>query len=284
MVRRMICYLGDDDLSGAAGYLAAVLGHAGVEYHHIPSRCRAPGDITERGYRAYILSDYPAAGFSAMQLARLTEAVAQGAGLLMIGGWESFFGRTGEYRGTPLEKALPVYLAQDDDRVQCPQGCVLRKIRRHPILDGLPWESPPVVVGYNRLAAKPQTRTLLVGVRLRIEDSVHELRFAEAEVVPMLVVGNHGRGRTAALAYDVAPHWVGGMVDWGRGRIVQHLPDGGFIEMGPAYAEFLYRIVAWTAGYADWPDWYDDDLVTASPTESAKKEEAAIGRNSPQPL
>ncbi len=39
-----------------------------------------------------------------------------------------------------------------------------------------------------------------------------------------LVVGQHGRGRTAALATDVAPHWVGGLVDWGdRAR----RPGGG---------------------------------------------------------
>lgn len=263
----MICYLGDDDLSGAAGYLAAVLAHARLEYEHVPSRCKVPDDLVTRGFRAYILSDYPAAGFSLVQLARLADAVAQGAGLLMIGGWESYFGRTGEYRGTPLEKVLPVYLAQYDDRVNCPQGCVLRQIRRHPVVDGLPWDSPPVVAGFNRLAAKPEARTLLVGARLRIMDKVHELEFSEVEVAPILVVGKYGQGRTAALACDVAPHWVGGMVDWGQGRIVQHLPDGGFVEMGPAYAEFLYRLVAWTSGSGDGPDWYDDDLVTAARTE-----------------
>ncbi len=260
----MICYLGDDDLSGAAGYLAAVLGHARLEYQHIPSRRKLPNDLLTRGFRAYILSDYPASGFSSVQLAQLADAVAQGAGLLMIGGWESFFGRTGEYRGTPLEKVLPVYLAQYDDRVNCPQGCVLRQVRRHPVVDGLPWESPPVVAGFNRLAAKPEARTLLVGARLRIMDRVHELEFSEVEVAPMLVVGKYGQGRTAALACDVAPHWVGGMVDWGQGRVVQHLPDGGFVEMGPAYAEFLFRLVAWTAGSGDGPDWYEDDVITAA--------------------
>ncbi|NMC19652.1 MAG: hypothetical protein GYA33_04465 [Thermogutta sp.] len=280
----MICYLGDDDLNGAAGYLAAVLGHARLEYHHIPSRRKAPDDLAARGFRAYILSDYPAAGFSSLQLTRLAEAAAQGAGLLMIGGWESFFGRTGEYRGTPLEQVLPVYLTQYDDRVNCPQGCVLRQIRRHPILDGLPWELPPVVAGYNRLAAKPEARTLLVGTRLRIEDKVRELEFSEVEVAPVLVVGKYGQGRTAALACDVAPHWVGGMVDWGQGRIVQHLPHGGFVEMGPAYAEFLYRLVAWIAGCADWPDWYDDDVVTVGRTDSADADAADTGTESARSL
>lgn len=275
----MICYLGDDELSGAAGYLAAVLGHARMVYQHVPSRRKVPDDLTARGFRAYILSDYPAAGFSLVQLTQLAEAVAQGAGLLMIGCWESYFGRTGEYRGTPLEKILPVYLAQYDDRVNCPQGCVLRQVRRHPIVDGLPWKLPPVIAGFNRLAAKPEARTLLVGARLRVVDEVHELEFSEVEVAPMLVVGKYGQGRTAALACDIAPHWVGGMVDWGQGRVVQHLPDGGFVEMGPAYAEFLHRLVAWTAGSSDWPDWYEDDLVTVARKEPDNKVADETGRS-----
>ncbi len=259
----MICYLGDDDLNGAAGYLAAVLGHAGVRFHHIPSRRKVPGDLAFGSFQAFVLSDYPASGFSTRQLAELAGAVSAGAGLAMIGGWESFYGRTGEYRGTVLEKVLPVYLSHHDDRVNCPQGCVIRQVRRHPILDGLSWQFPPVVAGFNRLTAKPEARTLAVGLRLRIEDRVRDLRFSEAEVAPMLIVGRYDQGRTAALACDVAPHWVGGMVDWGQGRIVQHLPDGGFVEFGPAYAEFLYRLMVWVSRGTDWADWYQDDILTA---------------------
>jgi len=59
------------------------------------------------------------------------------------------------------------------------------------------------------------------------------------------VVGAWGQGRTAALATDVAPHWVGGMVDWGDRRIVQDLP-GGFVEIGNWYAEFFRNLLVWT--------------------------------------
>ena len=70
-----------------------------------------------------------------------------------------------------------------------------------------------------------------------------------AEQVPMLVVGKHGRGRTAAFASDVAPHWVGGFVDWGVERVTESIGDGG-IEVGADYAAFWRNLVRWTAQMA----------------------------------
>ena len=63
---------------------------------------------------------------------------------------------------------------------------------------------------------------------------------------PLLIVGRHGAGRTAALATDVAPHWVGGWVDWGDRRIVQAV-GGGSIEIGNWYARFFRNLVAWAS-------------------------------------
>jgi hypothetical protein len=60
-----------------------------------------------------------------------------------------------------------------------------------------------------------------------------------------LIVGRYGAGRTAALATDVAPHWVGGFVDWGDRRIAQAV-GGGMIEVGNWYARFFHNLVAWT--------------------------------------
>jgi uncharacterized membrane protein len=61
-----------------------------------------------------------------------------------------------------------------------------------------------------------------------------------------LVLGRYGRGRTVTLATDVAPHWVGGLVDWGDRRVVQGVADG-FIEVGNWYARFFRNLVAWAA-------------------------------------
>jgi len=60
-----------------------------------------------------------------------------------------------------------------------------------------------------------------------------------------LVVGEFGRGRTAALATDVAPHWCGGLVDWGDRRLVRQV-GGGRIEVGNWYAELFRNLLVWT--------------------------------------
>jgi uncharacterized membrane protein len=72
-----------------------------------------------------------------------------------------------------------------------------------------------------------------------------DFTFSPGAESPLLVVGEHGRGRTAALATDVAPHWVGGLVDWGDQRVVQQV-GAGFIDVGNWYARFFRNLLVWT--------------------------------------
>ncbi|MGQ9505611.1 MAG: glutamine amidotransferase [Thermogutta sp.] len=260
-MKQRICYLGDDDLSAAAAYLAGVMGFAGLPYDHIPSRQRAKSEILDHPYSLYILSDYPSAGFSGDQMHRLAENVAGGSGLLMIGGWESYFGRVGEYANRPIADVLPVYLASSDDRVNCPQGCYVRRVCRHPVTEGLPWQAPPVIAGFNRITPKPESKILLVGDCVWVTDDGKGLQFSSVDEVPLLVVGKHGQGRVAALAFDVAPHWIGGMVDWGTRRIVQQIPVGGFVEIGDNYAQFFRQLIVWTGQFEDLPESYPEEIT-----------------------
>lgn len=70
-----------------------------------------------------------------------------------------------------------------------------------------------------------------------------------SERFPLLVVGNYGKGNIAALATDVAPHWIGGWVDWGEERIKQQTTGDSFIEAGAGYVKFFAQLVRWcTAG------------------------------------
>jgi uncharacterized membrane protein len=70
-------------------------------------------------------------------------------------------------------------------------------------------------------------------------------RFVPGKRSPLLVLGQYGNGRTAALATDVAPHWVGGLVDWGDWRVVQDV-EGSFIDVGNWYARFFRNLLVWT--------------------------------------
>jgi uncharacterized membrane protein len=148
-----------------------------------------------------------------------------------------------------------VEMARSDDRVNCPQPCLAElaapaeKSVAHPILAGLPWERPPGVGGFNRVSPKAAATTLLVARQFVVKSGAPgQFDFALVASAALLVVGAFGRGRTAAFASDVAPHWVGGLVDWGDGRIAARAPGGEAIEVGSAYAAFFTQMVRWTMG------------------------------------
>jgi uncharacterized membrane protein len=210
----------------------------------------------------YIISDYPVKNLTAADFRRIVRDVERGSGLVMIGRWASFHGAAGEYHESPLAELLPVRMQASDDRVNAPQPCLLEKRSDHPILDGLPLEHPPGVGGYNLVRPKAGADVLLaarhIAVEVRRSNDVEDLgrddrfanqfTFSPGEQAPLLVVGRHGRGRTAAFTSDVAPHWVGGLVDWGPERIKAQAPGANDVEVGSHYAEFFTRLVRWTMG------------------------------------
>ena len=245
----MYIYLGDDDMTQAAAYLCGIMTHAGIPFERIDSTQSPVDALLQKPCDAFILSDYPRERFLPGQLEMIRDTVKNGAGLVMLGGWESYHGLLGEYHETVLADVLPVTMLNVDDRRNFSQGVLLSPVQSHPILDGLPWETPPTVGGLNEFAAKPDATVLLNGLPLSIVR--HEGKFdfgASGKTYPMLVVGEYGKGRTAALATDVAPHWVGGLVDWGKTRITQNLPDGGFVEIGADYAKFFAQLLRWISG------------------------------------
>jgi uncharacterized membrane protein len=153
----------------------------------------------------------------------------------------------------------------------------------HPIVQGLPWyERPPTIGGLNRITPKPDAESLLAALSFsakvtathpwvqaaegfvenwllppKIKETLAgispfrnpvqgDIEFSLKGVHPVLVVGTSGQGRTAAFASDVAPHWVGGFVDWGESRISAHVPDGPAVEVGFSYAQFWKQLLTWT--------------------------------------
>ena len=241
----MILYLGDGTICGAAAYLCGVMKHHNIPFERVDSGT-APQTIT--GYDAYILSDYPSADFKPGQMEEMCNAVAAGSGLAMFGGWESFYGRLGEYHHSPLAEVLPILMQNMDDRRNFAQPVMVQRCKEHPILEGLPWHTPPFIGGFNQFASKPSAETLLEAVcfDVRIEKRPEGTpNFTPLERFPLLVVSKYGKGNVAAFATDVAPHWVGGWVDWGEKRINQQTIDDGFVEVGTDYAKFFAQLVRW---------------------------------------
>ena len=242
---RKVCYLGDGSLNGSAGYLAGIMQHGEISFDHVASDEGPPASFVAEPYALYVVSDYPAGRFGAAAMAHVAGCVRRGSGLVMLGGWESFFGRLGEYHKSPLAEVLPVVMAQTDDRRNSSQPCLIRKTADHPILEGLPWDEPPGIGGFNAIRPKPDSRTLLASVRYTVRRAGDGFEFTRGEESPLLIVGQYDCGRTAALATDVAPHWVGGLVDWGDQRVVQEVA-GELVEVGNWYARFFQNLLAWT--------------------------------------
>jgi uncharacterized membrane protein len=199
-----------------AGRLIESLETAGldVDYlpaHLVPARFPAtPADLA--AYGAVILSDIGAnslllapdtferSAAAPNRLASVEQFVRDGGGLLMIGGYLSFAGIEGKarYHNTPVETALPVTISPHDDRAERPEGVHPAVVEPgHPVLDGVP-EDWPALLGYNRLTGKSATQVLV-----------------RCDADPLLVVGSHGAGRSAAFASDCAPHWCPpAFMDW----------------------------------------------------------------------
>lgn len=140
------------------------------------------------------------------RLKLLRQRVADGAGLLMCGGYFSFQGIDGKarWRRTPVEDALPVTCLPWDDRVEMPEGTTGEIVLPdHPTMAGLnqPW---PPLLGVNEVELRERDDVQLVA-RLPDDQGGH----------PLLVVGEYGEGRSAAWTSDIGPHWLSqDFCDW----------------------------------------------------------------------
>lgn len=131
------------------------------------------------------------------RLRLLKEWVAQGGNLLMIGGYFSFQGIDGRarWRNTAVEDTLPVTCHPWDDRVEIPEGAQADiLLPDHPVMEGMPAAWPPIL-GVNEVMVRDGATVV---ARLPEDQGGH----------PLLVLGQHGQGRTAAWTSDVGPHWL----------------------------------------------------------------------------
>ncbi|MEK6233572.1 MAG: glutamine amidotransferase [Planctomycetales bacterium] len=242
-----ILYLGDTSLTDAASYLAGVITHWGWEFDYVPSEETADPSLFAGPRDLFVLSDYPASNLSDALQRELVKQVEGGAGLIMLGGWESFHGLGGDWDGTPVAAALPVEIASEDDRVNCDRPVLVDQVAGHPAVAGLPWKTcPPVIGGFNRITPKPDATVVLESQMFNAARTDEGFSLEPAQRNPLLIVGRHGKGRTAALATDVAPHWVGPWVDWGVPRVVAQATGANAVEVGGDYARFFRQLLAWT--------------------------------------
>ncbi len=243
---KQIFFLGDTSLQTAASYLAGCLHHSGWTFDYLPSDQPLTELHLAEPHQLYIISDYPAENISVDLQKRLVENVTNGSNLLMIGGWESFHGMGGNWDGTPIANFLPVEVASEDDRRNCDSPVFLKAHGDHPILSNLPWnDRTPLIGGYNRVIAKRGVQTLLTAERYTAVSSNGDYKLSHESSDPLLVVEENGSSRIATLLTDLAPHWVGPLVDWGDDRIAAQAPNAEGIEVGNLYYQFVSQLISW---------------------------------------
>jgi uncharacterized membrane protein len=185
-----------------------------VDYLSLSANTK-PGKLIERfekgEYQVFILGDVDSSRFTAGELKSLSEAVQNGAGLLLLGGFHSF--GPGGYAETELAKIIPIEMSRLDR--QKPNSPVRKDLhlpgpvkirpsqlgRSHyltQLTDELKkdepfWAQLPALSGANRFGrTKPGSLVLL--------------KTEKGE--PLLVTSQYGNGRVAAWAADTTWRWV----------------------------------------------------------------------------
>jgi uncharacterized membrane protein len=174
-----------------------------------------PPDMAERfkagKYDVYILGDVDSTAFEDGELAKLTECIGRGSGLLALGGRQSF--GPGGYGATPLASVLPLGM----DRLE-------RQQLDEPMRSDLHWPGPlrmqPTVLGLRHFAltlAGSRAENEALWAKLPPLDGANKLHdLAPGAVVlaeagpdrPLLVAHNFGEGRVLAFAGDSTWRWA----------------------------------------------------------------------------
>ncbi|MCL4204705.1 MAG: hypothetical protein KJ000_19630 [Pirellulaceae bacterium] len=184
-------------------------------------RDRWPVDLSSKlsdpAYDVFLLGDLDATALGESNLKLLAEAVDDGKGLALLGGYHSF--GAGGYRDTPLASVMPVVMdrfeRQDFDApirqdLHLPGPIQMLPERDHPIVrlaqeaENLPlWKSLPPLSGANRWVGVKDAAGTMVVARSDAGD-------------PLLAVGEYGRGRVVAMAGDSTWRW------WMYGHETEH--------------------------------------------------------------
>ena len=160
-------------------------------------------------YDVYIIGDVAAEVFGLERLRKLSDRIDEGAGLIMIGGFQSF--GPGGYARTPLERWLPVELnaAAYQGNVISSNGQHERELKMVPTTAGLKHFVMQIDAAGRNGARWDSLAPLERGNRLRARRGGVVQTLAETpDGVPLLLAHDVGRSRVAAFAGDTTWAWV----------------------------------------------------------------------------
>ncbi|MEM9645078.1 MAG: glutamine amidotransferase [Planctomycetota bacterium] len=173
-----------------------------LQYHWIPSDSRSiwpidfADEFTSQQNDVFIIGDLTAEAIGNKQWRQLADAVANGAGLITLGGWSAY--SAGGYSRSPLSDVLPIVLPVETSQLE--RDVQLSIAQSHSITDirlsqgPFRWQDLKPLPGASRLGRARRAP----GVAVLLKDQLDE---------PMLVVGEYGKGRVASLAIDETYRW-----------------------------------------------------------------------------
>ncbi|TWU49353.1 glutamine amidotransferase [Rubripirellula reticaptiva] len=177
--------------------------------------------FTPGQFDIYLIGDLDAKALGNRQLEQLAKTIGQGAGLVTLGGYQTY--GAGGYASSPLADVIPIKMDASrrrgidsplDSYEQVDAPVTIQLARNHPITDlgnrgsendsmADAWRDLPALLGANKLLGPK----IAPGVEVLLETPQSD---------PLLVVGQYGRGRAAALAMDSTWRW------WRSGSNDQH--------------------------------------------------------------
>ncbi|MBI5202303.1 MAG: hypothetical protein HY925_12005 [Elusimicrobia bacterium] len=162
----------------------------------------------------------------------LKRFVAQGGGLLVVGGSNAF--TRGGYQGTPLEEILPVSLWQNPDDYQpgtffpklaAPENPLVRLADTPEAVAAL-WKSLPALDGFNRFQAVRPGATVLLAHPTE--------KTPQGQPLPIVSVREYGKGKVMVVGSDSTWRWrLGSGADW---------------KLSAFYSRFWSRAVQYLSG------------------------------------
>jgi uncharacterized membrane protein len=212
-------------------------------------------------YLPYGIGDY---------LENIRQYVDGGGGLAMLGGPMAF--SSGGYQGTPVAAALPVELiAMYDDKepidtsrfhpvlTDAGQAHPVTTLRHAATDNAAAWKALPELEGVNLVAGiKPGATVLAVHPKIRTRSG---------KPMPVIVAGEHGKGRTLAITTDTLWRW---------GFVAAARPG----DDGRRYQEFWEGAIRWLIQDPDLRNLHvDTDAVEYTPRTPVRSTIRLLGRD-----
>ena len=162
--------------------------------------------VLDGDFDLIIIEDVHSQAFGKANLQAIADAVEQGKGLMMVGGYYSF--GPGGYRQTPVDAALPIEMEIFEKQEIGVENPIRKMFHLDRELTMRPTSSHPVTSISSLTTAWNDLPVLLGANRFQKVKSFGKVLLETGKQEPLLVSGQYGLGRVLAFAGDSTWRWA----------------------------------------------------------------------------